>query len=202
MRTTVNRQYSIAASRAGDAVERAIGLWTKGVRQVTDRARVGSRLPQIDLVPPVERYFDFVSRTVEASRGRTIRWAKSATTLSDTVRGRADSAGDVVRGRAESADVLVRSKAGAVEQAAREESARAAKVARRQAEETQQADQERAREARVIERERTRQVNQRARQRYQDMTKSELSNLLEKRSLPKTGSRDQLVDRLVRADAR
>jgi hypothetical protein len=34
------------------------------------------------------------------------------------------------------------------------------------------------------------------------MTKSELSDLLEKRNLPKTGSRDELVDRLAEADAR
>lgn len=201
MRTTINRQYSIAASRAGDAVEKTIGLWTRGVRQVTDRARARPKLPQVDLVPPVERYFDFVQRTVDTSRGRTVQWAKSANTLSDTVRQRAESAGDIVRDRAESVGVLVRGKAGAVEQAAREESARAAKVARQQAEETQRADQERAREARRVESERSRQVHQRARQRYQGMTKSELSELLEKRDLPKTGSHTELVDRLVEADA-
>lgn len=201
MRTTINRQYSLAASRAGDAVEKAASLWTRGVRQVTDRARVRPKLPQVDLVPPVERYFDFVQRTVETNRGRTVRWAKSANTLSDAVRQRAESAGDVMWGGAESVGVLVRGKAGTAEQAAREESARAAKVARQQAEKTQRADQETAREARQIERERSRQVNQRARQRYQDMTKSELSALLEKRDLPKTGSHDELVDRLVEADA-
>jgi hypothetical protein len=201
MRTTMNRQYSIAASRAGDAVEKAVSLWTRGVRLVTDRTHVGQKLPQVDLVSPVERYFDFVQRTVEANRGRTVRWAKSATELSDAVRHRAESAGDVVRGGAESVSVLVRGKAGTVEQTAREKSARAAKVARQQAEEIQRADQQRAREARHIERERSRQVHQRARQRYQGMTKSELSDLLEKRDLPKTGSHDELIDRLVEADA-
>jgi hypothetical protein len=202
MRTTISRQYSSSASRAGDAVEKAINLWTQGVRQVTDRKRVRPKLPQVDLVPPVERYFDFVQRTVETNRGRTVRWAKSATALSDTVRQRAESAGNVMRGRAESLGVLVRGKAGVIEQAAREESARAAKVARQQAEETQRADQERAREARLIERDRSRQVDQRARQRYQDMTKAELSDLLEKRNLPKTGTRDELAVRLAEADAR
>lgn len=202
MRTTINRQYSIAANRVGDAVEKASSLWTRGVREVTDRARVGTKLPQVDLVPPVERYFDFIQKKVEINRDRTVRWAKSANTLSDTVRQRAESAGDLVRGRAESAGALVRGKAGTVEQTAREESARAAKRARQQAEETQRADEERAREARVSERERSRQVHQRARQRYQGMTKSELSALLERRDLPKTGSHDELVDRLVEADAR
>jgi hypothetical protein len=189
--TTISRQYSDSASRAGDAVEKAINLWTRGVRQVTDRTRVRPKLPQVDLVPPVERYFDFVQRTVEDNRGRTVRWAKSVTALSEAMRQRAESVG-----------VLARSKAGAVEQAAREESARAAKVARQQAEETERSDQERAREARLIERDRSRKVHQRARQRYQGMTKAELSDLLEKRNLPKTGSRDELVGRLAEADAR
>lgn len=96
----------------------------------------------------------------------------------------------------------MRGRAGAVEQAAREESAKAAKVVRQQAEETERADQERAHEARVVERERSRQVSQRARQRYQGMTKSQLSELLGRRDLPKTGSHDELVGRLVEADAR
>jgi hypothetical protein len=201
MRTNISRQYSSSASRAGDAVEKAMNLWTRGVQQVTDRTRVRPKL-QVDLVPPVERYFDFVQRTVETSRGRTVRWAKSATALSDAMRQRAESAGNVVRDGAESVSVLVRGKAGAVEQAAREESAEAAKVARQQAEEIQQFDEERTREARLIERDRGRQVHRRARQRYQAMTKAELSGLLEKRNLPKTGNRDELVDRLAEADAR
>jgi hypothetical protein len=202
MRTTISRQYSDSASRAGDAVEKATNLWTRGLRQVTDRTPVRPKLPQVDLVPPVERYFDFLQRTLEDNRGRTVRWAKSITALSDALRQRAESAGNVVRGGAESVGVLARSKAGAVEQGAREESARAAKVARQQAEETERSDQERAREARLIERDRSRQVHQRARQRYQGMTKAELSGLLEKRNLPKTGSREELVDRLAEADAR
>jgi hypothetical protein len=53
----------------------------------------------------------------------------------------------------------------------------------------------------VTERDRSRQVHQRARQRYEGMTKSELSGLLEKRGLPKTGSHDELVGRLAEADA-
>ena len=199
MRTTINRQYSNSASRAGDAAEKAINWWTRGVRQVTDRTRIGP-LPQVDLVPPVERYFDFVQRTVETNRRRTVRWAKSANALTDAVRERAEAAGNVVQGGGKSIDVLVRGKAGAAEQAAREESARAAKVARQQAEEAQRSDQERAGEARLIERDRRRQVHQRARERYQGMTKSELSDLLEKRGLPKTGSRGELIDRLDEAD--
>lgn len=201
MLSAITRQYSTAASRAGDAVEKTADLWTRGVRQVTDRTHLRPRLPQVDLVPPVERYFDFVQGRVEANRGLTIRFAKAANSLSEVMRERAGSAGDVVRDRAESAGVFVRGKAGTVEQAAREESARAARATRRQAEQAERADQERARDARRIERERSRQVHRRARERYEGMTKSELGDLLEQRDLPKTGNHTELVARLLEADA-
>ena len=41
-----------------------------------------------------------------------------------------------------------------------------------------------------------------ARQQYQDLSKAELTDLLGRRDLPKNGSVDELVDRLVDADTR
>ena len=55
-----------------------------------------------------------------------------------------------------------------------------------------------ARQARQAGREHARQ----ARQRYQGLPKAELSELLAKRDLPKTGNIDELIERLVEADTR
>ncbi len=107
----VTKQYSSAASQAGKAVEKTADIWTRGVREIIDSTYRIPKLPQVDLVPAVERYFDFVQRTVDANRGLSVRWARKATTLSDTVRERAESAGDAVRERAESVGGLVRGKA-------------------------------------------------------------------------------------------
>lgn len=198
----VTKQYSSAASRAGGAVEKTADIWARGMREIINRTYRIPKLPQVDFVPAVERYFDLVQRTVDVNRGLSVRWARAATTLSGTVRERADSAGDVVRERADSLGGLVRGKADTIEQAAREQAVKAAKVSREHAEQAERADQERAQQARRLQRERSRQAHQRARERYEGMTKAELSDLLAKRDLPKTGNADELVERLLESDNR
>ena len=185
-RTT--RQYSTAASHARNAVDKTADLWTQGARTVTDQL---PRLPHVDLVPAVERYFDLVQRTVDINRRFAVRWAEVAGTLSGVVRERAGAAGDVVRDKAEAAGNVAREQAENTERAAREQAAKA-----------EQAEKELARQARQAERERSRQAHQRARQRYEGLPKAELSDLLAKRELPKTGNIDELIERLAEADSK
>ncbi|HEX7269610.1 MAG TPA: SAP domain-containing protein [Streptosporangiaceae bacterium] len=175
--TSMSRQHSAAASHARNAVEKTADVWTEGARTVTGRL---FGLPQVDLVPAVERYFDLVQRTVDINRRLTVRWAQAAGTLSGAVREKAESAGDVVREKAEAAG----------------------DIARDQAAKAEQAEQELARQARQAEREQARQAHERARERYEDLPKAELSDLLAKRDLPKTGNIDELIERLVEADSK
>lgn len=186
--TSVTRQYSSATSRARSAVDKTADFWTQGARTLTDRL---PGLPQIDLVPAVERYFDFLQRTVDINRHLAVRWAEAAGTLSGVVREKAGSAGDVVREKAEAAGDVAREQAAKAEQAAHE-----------QAEKVDQAEKELARQVRQAEREQARQAHERARQRYEGLTKAQLSDLLAKRDLPKTGNIDELIERLVEADSR
>ena len=172
--TSMTRQYSSAASRARSAVDKTADLWTQGARTLTGRL---PGLPQIDLIPAVERYFDFVQGTVEINRRLTIKLAGTAGTLSELARDRAGSAGNLVRGKAEPA-----------ERAAREQAA--------------QAEKERAREARFAERQQARQAHDKARERYEGLTKAELSDQLAGRQLPKSGNLDDLIERLVEADSK
>ena len=198
----ITRQYSAAASQAGSAVEKAADLWSRGVQEVFDRTSQLPSLPQVDLVPAVERYFDFVQRAVAVNRGLTVRWAQAVTDLSGTVQDRTGSAGRQVRSRTKPVGHAVRTTADTIGQAAREQSAKAATASRKQSEQAEQEQEDRAREARRVERERVRQARQQARARYDRMTKAELSDLLAKRGLPKSGNVDELVDRLAEADAR
>ena len=71
-----------------------------------------------------------------------------------------------------------------------------------QAAKAEQAEKELARQARQADRERARQAHERARQRYEGLPKAQLSDLLAKRDLPKTGNIDELIERLVEADRR
>jgi hypothetical protein len=186
--TSMTRQYSSAASHARNVVDKTADVWTEGARTVTGRL---FGLPQVDLVPAVERYFDLVQRTVDINRRLAVRWAEAAGTLSGAVREKAESAGDVVREKAEAAGDIAREQAENAERAAREQAAKA-----------EQAEQELARQARQAEREHARQVHARARARYEGLTKAELSDLLAQRDLPKTGNIDELIERLVEADSR
>jgi hypothetical protein len=185
---SITRQYNAAASQTRSAVDKAADFWTQGARTLTD---VLPAMPQVDLIPAVERYFDFLQRTVEVNRHLAVKWAQAAGTLSGVVRDQADSASAGLRDRAESVGEAVREKAATVEQAGRE-----------QAEKAEQAEKDLAREARKIEREQARQAHNRARERYQGMTKAELSDLLAKRDLPKSGNVDELIERLVEADGK
>ena len=148
-------------------------------------------MPQINLVPVVERYFEFVQRNVDISRDLTIKWAETVGTVSGVARERAESVGGLVREQAETARGFVHEQADKAEQAAHE-----------QAEKAEQAKQELAREARRAEREQARKAHEKARQRYEGLTKAELSDLLGQRDLPKTGNVDELVERLVEADSK
>ena len=183
--TSMTRQYSSATSRARSAVDKTADFWAQGARTLTDRL---PGLPQIDLIPAVERYFDLVQQTVDINRRITIKWAEAAGTLSEMVRNRAESAGNLVREKAESAGDIVRDKAESAERTAREQA--------------EQAEKERAREARFAERQQARQAHGKARERYEGLTKAELSDQLAKRQLPKSGNVDELIERLVEADSK
>jgi hypothetical protein len=187
--TSTTQRYSAATSQSARTAEKIADSWAQGSQRLTDLMLPG--LPQADLVRVVERYFEFVQRTVDISRDLTIKWAESAGMLSDAVREQAESVGGLVREQAESARDFVHEQAGRAEQAARE-----------QAEQAGQAEKELAREARKTEREQARHDHDKARERYEGLTKAELSDQLDQRDLPKTGNVDELVERLVEADSK
>src|SRR5579863_9270212 len=176
--TSTTERYRAAASRPAGTVEKAADFWAQGSQKLNDY--LPGSLPQVNLVPIVERYFELVQRTVDMSRDLTLRWAEAAGTLSGVVREQAESVSGLVREQAESTRGFVHE----------------------QADKAEQAEKDLAREARKAEREQARRAHDKARERYEGMTKAELSDLLEKRDLPKTGTVDELVERLVEADGK
>jgi len=184
--TSMTRHYSDAAGQARTAAGKTADLWTQGAQGLTGLV---PRLPQIDLIPAVERYFDLVQRVVDINRFVTVKWAEAAGTLTGVVRDQAESAADVVR-----------EVPASVGHAVHEQAAKAEHAVREQADKAEQAEQERARQARKAEREQARQAHDQARQRYDGLTKAELSDQLAARNLPKTGNVDELIDRLIEDD--
>ena len=219
--TSMTRQYSAAASRARDVVDKTADVWTQSAQTVTGRL---SGLPRVDLVPAVERYFNLVQRTVDINRQFAVRWAEAAGRMSGVAREKAGSAGDIMRDKAEAAGDVARKQAKQADFAAREQAAKAEQAenelarrsrqaerklakqaeqaAREQATAAGQAENELARQARQAEREHARQAHKRARTRYEGLSKAELSDMLAQRDLPKTGNIDELIERLVEADSK
>jgi len=187
--TSTTERYSAAASKATGTVERIADYWAQGAQTLTNRMLPS--VPKVDLVPAVERYFEFVQRTVDISRDLTIKWAERTGTLSGVARERTESIGGLVAERTEQAREFVHEQADKVEQGAHA-----------QADKAEQAAHELAREVRKAEREQAKQAHEVARAHYEGMTKAELSELLARRDLPKTGTVDELVERLVEADSK
>ncbi len=184
--TSMTRHYSDAASQARNAADKTADLWTQGAQGLTGLV---PRLPQLDLIPAVERYFDLVQRVVDVNRFLTVKWVEAAGTLTG-----------VARGQAKSAAVVVREVPASVGHAVHEQAAQAGQAVREQAEKAEQAEQERARQARKADREQARQAHAKARERYEGLTKADLSDQLAARHLPKTGNVDDLIERLVEDD--
>ena len=80
-----------------------------------------------------------------------------------------------------------------------EQAEKAQRAALEQVEKAEQAEKGLARQA---QREQARRAHKRARERYEGLTKAELSDQLAKRELPKTGNVDALIERLVEADSK
>ncbi len=187
--TTTTERYSATASKAASTVEKIADVWAQGAQTLSNRMLPG--VPKVDLVPVVERYFEFVQRTIDISRDLTIKWAETTGMLSGVVREQAESVGELVREQTDTARDFVHEQADKAEQ-----------TAHKLGEQAEQARQEMAREARKAEREQARHAHEVARAHYEGMTKAELSELLAKRDLPKTGTVDELVERLVEADSK
>jgi hypothetical protein len=173
--TSTTERYRAAASQSASTAEKIADMWAQGSQRLSDYMLPG--LPQVNLVPVVERYFELVQRTVDISRDLTLKWADSAGMLSGAVRDQAESVSGLVRKQAESTRELVH-------------------------EQADKAEKELAREARKAEREQAKHAHDKARERYEGLTKAELSDRLDQRHLPKTGTVDELVERLVEADSK
>ena len=118
--TIMTSQNGDAASQARNAADKTADFWTQGARGLTGLI---PRLPQIDLIPAVERYFDFVQRTVDLNRYLVVKWVQVAGTLTGVARDQAESAADVVREMPASVGHTVHQQAAQAGQAVREQAA-------------------------------------------------------------------------------
>jgi hypothetical protein len=186
--------YAAATRTAQTALTTTLDRWKDGVSTVTEQFRafptIGN-LPQVDVTEAVERQFAFVQQIVDLNHQYARQLAEVANTLTGATRSQLESVGSVVRNQVASISDVARTGADTVEQAAQE-----------QADQAEQAERQQARDAAKAERAERKEAHDKAAERYEGLTKAELSEQAAKRDLPKTGTVDELVARLVEADTK
>jgi len=187
---TITEPYTTAAVRVREATEQSAQSIKETVKAFTDRA-AAVNLPEIDLNTPVQQYFDYAQQAVDLNREIAVRWVEIVSALTDSVRDRAQRFTSIVNEQADSFAELVSDQARKAED-----------VAKDQAQQIEDAEKEQARLARKAEREQAKKAHEEARERYEGLTKAELSDLLAERELPKSGTVEELVERLVEADTK
>ena len=210
--TSTTESYTAVASQAREATEKSVEAWKNGAKTFTEQANVVAKLPSIDLVQPVERYFEYVQRSVDLNRDLATKWAELVTNLTGVVRDQAervssvvveqaDAVAGVVVEQAEKAEHFVSEQADQADRISQDIVEQAEKAEQELADQVEQAEKEQARQARAAERAEAKAAHAKAREPYENLTKAELADLLAERGLPKSGNVDELVERLVSADS-
>jgi hypothetical protein len=188
--STANGAYTEAASKAREATEKTVGTFKQGVEKFVEQANVVGNLPTVDLTQPVARYFEYVQKSVDFNRDLATRWAELVTSMTGSLREQAEKVTAVVKDQTEVVSDL------AVKQAEKAED-----LANEQANKVEEAKQEQEKAAKAAERAAAKQAKEQAREPYEGLTKAELAELLTERELPKSGTVEELIERLVAADS-
>lgn len=188
--STATESLTAVATSARQATEKSLQVFTDGAKTITDQVNRMTELPKVDLAEPVNRYFDYLQRSIDFNRGLAATWAEVFGSLAGTVYGQTKSLTEVATDQTKKVADLTVKQAEKLEQATRE-----------QATKVEEAEKEQARLTRQAERAEAKLTHQRARAPYEELTKAELAAQLEGRSLPKSGTVEELIERLVSADS-
>lgn len=197
---TSNGFYNAVATQTREATEKSVDAFRTGAKTFTDQLDQ-FKLPTVDLTVPVARYFDYLQNAVDLNRDLATKWAELVTSLSGSIREQAEkftgiikdqtnTVADLTVKQTEKAEHVAKDQADKVEQSKREQEAKIVDAAKEQ-----------AREAKRVERDEAKKAAEQAREPYEGLTKSELSDELTERGLPKTGNIEELMERLVSADS-
>jgi len=191
---TATTDFTAVTRNAQDVFATTLDSWKNGLSSLTDQfgtVPTVAEFPKVDLTEAVERQFAFIQQIVDLNHQYARQLAEVANTLTGATRSQIESVGSVVRDQVATISDVARNSADTVEQAAQE-----------QADQVEQAERQQAREAAKAERAERKEARDKAAERYEGLTKAELSEQAAKRDLPKTGTVDELVARLVEADTK
>ena len=120
MTLTAELYTAAAGDRLRSATEKSVEVWKQGAQGLTDRVDMVPQLPTVDLTHGVERYFEFVQKTVDAQREIATLWVELLTSLSGTIREQTEKVSHLVAEQADRIGDLVAGQAAEAEQVANE----------------------------------------------------------------------------------
>jgi len=197
--------YADAPRRAENQLSSTLESWKSGVSTVTDQFRAFPTLnvlPQFDATEAVEQQFAFIKRVVDLNHEYARSLAEVANTLTGVTRQQIDSVSSAVREQVQGVSDAAVSSVDTIERTARDQAAQAERAEAEAREAAEEAQRQQAREAARAERQQAKEAHDKARERYASLTKNELSDEAGKRGLPKTGTVDELIERLVENDTK
>jgi gas vesicle protein len=189
---TSTTDYATTTRSAEKALTTALDSWKDGLSSLTDQFRAVpsfGALPQVDGTQVVERQFAFIKQVVDLNRQYALNLAQAFNDLNGVTREHFDQVGSALRDQVQAVSGAVRSSVDDVEQAARS-----------QADRVEQEQAQAAKDAAKAERQARKEAHDQARARYEGLNKTELTDELGRRDLAKTGTVDELIERLVADD--
>lgn len=193
---TSSETYTTAVHQGVAAVTRSADLWQQNTQAFTGRTSRLWQLPQPDFAEATRKFFDYLQDGLEVNKDVAVKWVGALTSISDAVGAQWQTVADFQRGHSTAISTWIAGETEILQNAAAEQAEEVDNAQREQLEQARQAERDRAR----AQRERDRRARQETRKRYEGRTKAELSEELAGRDLPKTGTVDELIDRLVTAD--
>jgi len=202
---TLQDQYLDTAKRAQNAFGDAASWWTRNLQGVAGQSR--RPLELLNPTSAIRQWVEFVQDVQQVNLEYVANLIKAATAAGEAVGQHVDGLASVVERQVEGLTEQVQEQVGKVTEIAQEQVKQAEEAeqdlirkAEQEQAEQEEAEKERARQARAAERQQAREARQAVRQRYEGKTKAELSEELSKRDLPKTGTVEELIERLVEAE--
>jgi hypothetical protein len=202
---TFTTDYADTTRRAENLLTSTLESWKSGLNTVTAQLRAFptfNAFPQFDATEAVERQYAFIKQVVDLNQQYARSLAEVANTLTGVTRQQLDAVSSAVRDQVQGASDAARSGVDSIEQTVRDQAEQAERVEAEAREAAEEAQRRQAQEAAKAERQQRKEARDQARERYERLTKTELSDEAGKRGLLKTGTVDELVSRLVEDDTK
>ena len=193
---TITHDFAANTRRAESVLTEALDTWKNGLNTLTapfQAVPTTPQFPQFDAAEALERQVQSMQQVIDVNVRYARQLAEAANTVAAAVRQHIEGLNSAMLSQVQSVSEVTQGTVEALEESVRGTADQAEQAEREEREQAEQAEREKRQQAQKAEREKRQQV----REHYRGLNKNELSEEAAKRNLPKTGTVDELVERLV-----